>query len=122
MLWNLADNAVKYRRDEVAPEIVMVGRIVGGRYELRVSDNGVGMAPDDARRLFEPFYRAVRTRDRPGTGLGMSIVKRIVEATGGSVSVDSQLGRGTTVVVALPLAGVAVAPAVAQGKASHSPW
>jgi signal transduction histidine kinase len=103
VLWNLADNGVKYRREDVRAEVAIVGHIAGARYELRVSDNGTGMAADDVRRVFEPFHRADRTRDRPGTGLGMSIVKRIIDASGGSVRVESELGRGTTVVIGLQL-------------------
>ncbi|MDB4966130.1 MAG: Phytochrome, two-component sensor histidine kinase [Myxococcales bacterium] len=104
VLWNLTENGVKYRRPETRAEVAIVGRVESAGYELRVSDNGTGMDPEDVRRVFEPFHRADRTRDRPGTGLGMSIVKRIVDASGGSIRVESQLGRGTVVVITLPLA------------------
>ncbi len=102
-LSNLVENAVKYRRPEVTPEVEVVGRPGGSDYTLRVSDNGLGMSPDEAARAFEPFYRAKRVPTTPGTGLGLSIVKRVVEASGGSILVQSQLGRGTTFVVTLPL-------------------
>jgi signal transduction histidine kinase len=101
---NLADNAVKYRRPEVQAEIEIRGRVVGKEYELRVSDNGVGMSYDEARQAFDPFFRALRVREQKGTGLGLSIVKRVIEASGGSVAVDSRLGQGTTFAVRLPLA------------------
>jgi signal transduction histidine kinase len=101
---NLADNAVKYRRPEVQTEIEIRGRAVGREYELRVSDNGVGMSYDEARQAFDPFFRALRVREQKGTGLGLSIVKRVIEASGGSVAVDSRLGQGTTFVVRLALA------------------
>ena len=68
-------------------------------------DNGVGMSPEDARRVFEPFFRAQRVQERPGTGLGLSIVKRVIEGSGGAVTVDSRLGEGTTFRAKLPLAG-----------------
>jgi signal transduction histidine kinase len=104
-LWNLVDNAVKYRRPDVQIEIGISGGTAGETFELRVADNGMGMSSDDARQAFDPFYRAARSRETPGTGLGLSIVKRVMEASGGDVSVVSQVGRGTTFVLRLPLAG-----------------
>jgi len=105
VLWNLVENGVKYRRDEVQAEIGIFGRVAGERYELRVSDNGLGMLPEDAQRAFDPFYRSQSAQDASGAGLGLSIVKRIVEAGGGSVQVKTQLGNGTTFALQLPLAG-----------------
>ncbi|MCU1276899.1 MAG: integral rane sensor signal transduction histidine kinase, partial [bacterium] len=104
VLSNLADNATKYARPEVAPEIEIVGRVCDRIYELSVADNGMGMSPDEARQAFTPFYRAMRASNTPGTGLGLSIVKRVAEANGGSVTLRSTLGRGTTLVLRLQLA------------------
>jgi two-component system, OmpR family, sensor kinase len=103
VLWNLGENAVKYRRDDVPLELGIVGTTSDREYVLRVSDNGKGMAPDDAHAAFEPFFRAPTTKGVPGTGLGLAIVRRIIEANGGHVSLDSVAGRGTTVEVHLPL-------------------
>ena len=105
VLWNLVENGVKYRRDDVHADIGIFGRVVGERYELQVSDNGLGMLPEEARRAFDPFYRGQQVQEVSGTGLGLSIVKRIVEGGGGSVLVKTQLGSGTTFVLQLPLAG-----------------
>ncbi|MGZ3440915.1 MAG: sensor histidine kinase [Polyangia bacterium] len=102
-LTNLADNALKYRRPEAPPEVDIVGRDLGRRYELRVADNGIGMSLDERRQAFAPFYRARRQSSAPGTGLGLSIVKRIAEANGGDVEVESALGQGTTFVLHLPV-------------------
>jgi signal transduction histidine kinase len=104
VLWNLVENAVKYRREDVDAEITISGHIAAGLYELRVSDNGPGVLPEDAPHIFEPLFRADLTRHIPGTGLGLSIVKRIVEAGGGRISLQSQPGRGTTFILRLPLA------------------
>jgi signal transduction histidine kinase len=104
-LWNLGENAVKYRRPEVPLEVEIEGRDVGAGYELRVSDNGAGMSREVARQIFEPFFRGAEARSIPGTGLGLSIVRRIIEANGGRISVESQRGEGTTFTVLLPLAG-----------------
>jgi signal transduction histidine kinase len=100
---NLVDNAVKYRRPEVKLTVRITGAPEDGRYELRVSDNGVGLAADETPRVFEPFDRSPRTRDIPGTGLGLAIVRRVAEANQGTLSVDSTLGQGSTFVVHLPL-------------------
>jgi signal transduction histidine kinase len=100
-LTNLADNALKYHRADAAPEIDIVGRDLGRRYELRVADNGIGMSLDESRQAFAPFYRAQRNPSTPGTGLGLSIVKRIAEANGGDIAIESTLGRGTTFVIHL---------------------
>jgi signal transduction histidine kinase len=78
------------------------GRPVDDRYDLRVSDNGMGMSKDDAGRVFEPFYRSPSTQDLPGTGLGLSIVKRVVQASGGTLAVETELGQGSTFIVRLP--------------------
>ena len=104
VLWNLVENGVKYRRDNVDAEITVSGHVAAGLYELRVSDNGPGVLPEDAPHIFEPLFRADLTRHIPGTGLGLSIVKRIVEAGGGRISLQSQPGRGTTFILRLPLA------------------
>jgi len=103
-LWNLADNAVKYRRPGVQLALDIEGRVTGHSYELRVSDNGLGMSPEETRQAFDPFYRAKGVSETPGTGLGLSIVRRIVEACGGAVAVDSHPERGTTFDIQLPLA------------------
>lgn len=105
VLWNLGENAVKYRRTDVRLNVEIRGRIMPHIYEFTVSDNGSGMSPSEAQHVFEPFFRGAQVQQStPGTGLGLSIVKRVVEASGGSVSVESVAGRGTTFRVRLPLA------------------
>ena len=95
-LFNLADNAMKYRRADIPAAVEIEGRALDDTYELSVRDNGTGMSPEDARRAFDPFFRAQRAQNHPGTGLGLSIVKRVIEGSGGTITVDSHLGRGTT--------------------------
>jgi signal transduction histidine kinase len=106
-LTNLIDNGMKYHRPGVPPEVDITGNAVDGSYQLRVTDNGLGMSAEEAERAFEPFYRSPSLRDVPGTGLGLSIVKRVVDRAGGAVSVETQLGEGTTFVMNLPLAAPA---------------
>jgi two-component system, OmpR family, sensor kinase len=104
VLWNLVENGVKYRRDDVGASISISGHVAAGCYDLRVADNGTGVQPEDAPHIFEPLYRGDPARHVPGTGLGLSIVKRIVEAGGGKISLQSQPGSGTTFLLRLPLA------------------
>ena len=72
---------------------------------LRISDTGEGIPTRDLDRVFERFYRVdnARARATGGTGLGLAIVKHVVESHGGSVSVDSELGAGSTFTVHLPI-------------------
>jgi two-component system, OmpR family, sensor histidine kinase KdpD len=74
-------------------------------------DQGPGIAPADRARIFEPFYRGVGARDEPwgGSGLGLAIVKGFVEANGGTISVESLPGQGSSFVVALPIEHPALA-------------
>jgi PAS domain S-box-containing protein len=102
---NLVDNAIKYTP---SGGLVTVGLSVHDEQAvIRVADNGIGIAPDDQVRLFEKFYRVKRrdTIDVQGTGLGLAIVKSIVERHGGRVWVDSEMGKGSTFHVVLPLGG-----------------
>jgi signal transduction histidine kinase len=104
VLWNLGENALKYRREGVQLKIDIRGSIVRRAYEFVVSDNGTGISQSEAQHVFEPFYRGERQQSTSGTGLGLSIVKRVVEASGGSISFDSIVGQGTTFKIHLPLA------------------
>jgi two-component system OmpR family sensor kinase len=88
-------------------------RRAGAGVLLEVIDDGPGMAPEDAARAFERFFRAdpSRTRSAGGSGLGLSIVAAIVEAHGGTASMTSVPGAGTTVTIRLPvIRGAAPAP------------
>ncbi len=102
MLVNLLDNAVKYTPS--GGRVVLRGREAPGGYELSVEDTGPGIPEEEQERVFERFYRVDRARDRAtgGTGLGLSIVKHTAEAHGGSVTLRSSLGEGSTFTVFLP--------------------
>ena len=102
---NLVDNAVRYTKPGGRVEIEVVG-LEDARVALRVTDMGVGIPSRDLGRIFERFYRVDRARSREtgGTGLGLAIVKHVAENHGGTVSIESELGRGTCVEVHLPRA------------------
>jgi two-component system phosphate regulon sensor histidine kinase PhoR len=100
---NLLDNAIKYT--DMAGTILISIRSENRDVVLTVKDSGIGISPQLQQRIFERFYRVdkARSRELGGTGLGLSIVKNIAEQHGGSVSVESQPGLGSTFCVTLPL-------------------
>lgn len=108
VVYNLLDNAVKYSNP--GGQIAIRGsREDDENVAIAVRDQGSGIAAADLPRIFERFYRADKARSREvgGTGLGLAIVKHIAQLHGGSVKAESQLGRGTTIRVLLPISGVA---------------
>jgi two-component system sensor histidine kinase SenX3 len=99
---NLVDNAIKY--SEAGGEVTVSAQDCGPRIEVSVSDTGVGIPARDLERIFERFYRVDRARSRAtgGTGLGLSIVRHVAANHGGSVTVRSVEGEGSTFVLELP--------------------
>jgi signal transduction histidine kinase len=97
---NLLSNAVKYSQAE--SEIQLRVTRTGQNALLSVCDQGPGIAPDDQARLFEPYTRLDATTTVEGTGLGLYVARRIVEAHGGRIWVESAPGRGATFHVLLP--------------------
>jgi signal transduction histidine kinase len=75
---------------------------------IRITDHGIGMTPEQLAQVCERFYRADASGNIPGTGLGMSIVKEIVELHGGHIEFESEVGAGTTVTLCLPEVAAAV--------------
>jgi cell cycle sensor histidine kinase DivJ len=108
---NLVSNAIKFT--ERGGKVTVSAGVEGSRLVLRVADTGVGIEAEDLKRIGDPFFQAGKTYQRrhEGTGLGLSIVKSLVGLHGGEVTLQSRIGEGTTVVVALPLT---VAPRPAQ--------
>ncbi len=104
LLMNLLSNAIKYTPQ--GGEVAIDCSQANGQVVLSVRDTGVGIAPGDLPHIFDRFWRAdqarSRTGQRPGAGLGLAISKWIVEAHGGTISVQSRPGRGTTFTVTLP--------------------
>jgi signal transduction histidine kinase len=97
---NLLDNAVKYC--SAGGEAVVRLASEGGVVMVEVHDDGVGIAPEDLPYVFKPFYRSEGVRDRPGTGLGLTIVRTILDQHGASINIQSAPGRGTSFYFELP--------------------
>ncbi len=124
MIDNLLWNAIKYTPE--GGTITARTRVEDNRAIVEISDTGIGISETDMPRLFEPFFRVKGERYTAveGSGLGLSIVKAIVEQHGGEIRVTSQLGQGSTFIVALPRAlpepaGMVAGPAGEPTPASH---
>ena len=104
VIMNLIDNAITYTNS--GGKVLLQVEIKDNNVMLRVSDTGIGIEQHHLEHIFERFYRVdpARTRAAGGTGLGLAIVDWIVRAHNGSISVQSQVGQGTTFIVQLPLA------------------
>ena len=114
ILTNLLSNAVKY--SPASPDIAVKAFGDGDHVVIQVSDRGLGIDADDLPQMFGRFFRARNSTGIVGTGIGLNLVKTLVEMHGGSVGVDSTLGEGSTFAVRLPIqgpAGIAAADGVA---------
>ncbi|MCD8498850.1 MAG: ATP-binding protein [Clostridiales bacterium] len=100
---NLLANALKYTHS--GGSVRVCTRVAEHQVTVSIEDTGIGIAPEDLAQIFERFYRAdkSRTRETGGSGIGLAIVKSIVEAHGGLVTVESQPGQGSVFQVTLPL-------------------
>ncbi len=112
---NLLTNALRYGGGK--PIRVELSQLPGAA-AIRVSDQGVGIAPEDRTRVFEQFVRVGDRLRTPGLGLGLYITKQLVEAHGGTISVESTLGEGSTFTVALPTMAAEASAAIEPAKAA----
>ncbi len=101
MLSNLLSNAIKYSPDGSTIQFILT--CLDSHVEIQIQDQGIGIPDKDQPRLFEAFHRATNVSKVPGTGLGLVIVKNAVDLHGGSITVNSQVGVGTTFTLMLPL-------------------
>jgi len=97
---NLVDNALRFTPENGSIQIALAERT--NDFEVAVSDNGSGVAPEHLPRVFDRFYRAEPSRGSDGAGLGLALVKSIVDLHGGTARIQSEVGRGTTVRITFP--------------------
>ena len=101
ILTNLLENAIKYSPDST---VNLILSCQDGEVIFQIKDQGIGIPAFDRQRLFEPFHRGNNVGDIPGTGLGLAVVKKLVDLHRGQISVASEVGVGTTFTITLPLA------------------
>ena len=102
---NILSNAIKYTPDGGHIDVKLMKSSNSDSVTVRISDNGMGIPEEDLAHLFERFYRVEksRTQDAGGTGLGLAIAKELVEAHGGTITITSEVGKGTSVAIELPV-------------------
>ncbi|MDX6690728.1 MAG: hypothetical protein QOG15_2185 [Solirubrobacteraceae bacterium] len=114
LLQNLISNALKFRREGVAPIVRVTGRVRDEIGEIVVRDNGIGFESRHAPRLFKVFERLHPRSAYPGTGIGLALCRRIVEHHGGTISAAGEPGVGSTFTIRLPLSTPRPQPPAAQ--------
>jgi two-component system, OmpR family, heavy metal sensor histidine kinase CusS len=97
---NLVDNALRFTTQNGSIQIVLAED--AANFEVRVSDSGCGISSEHLPRVFDRFYRVDSSRSSAGAGLGLALVKSIVDLHGGSVRIQSEVSRGTTVTLIFP--------------------
>lgn len=104
ILVNLLSNAIKFTLE--GSVVIAASRVDNQNWQLSVSDTGIGMPPDAAGYIFEPFRQVdgTSTRKHKGTGLGLAITKQLIDSLNGTIVVESELGKGTTFTITLPIA------------------
>lgn len=105
IIFNLMDNAVKYKRDDVSLELKVSTKSDSSNLHIQVEDNGIGIQKDDLKRVFDKFYRVHtgNTHNVKGFGLGLAYVHKMVRLHHGTIKVSSELGKGTKFMITLPL-------------------
>ncbi len=115
---NLIGNAVKYRKADEPSHVHISAELTGAAWVFSIRDNGIGFDPKYASAIFQPFKRLHTAEEYPGTGVGLAICRRIVQAQGGRIWAESALGEGTTFFFTLPVESLA---ALKHTPPIHSP-
>ncbi len=105
VIYSLLDNAVKYRKEDESPVLKVSTYDKDGELQISIADNGIGIRAQDQKRIFDRFYRVGtgNRHDVKGYGIGLAYVRQVVQQVGGKIRVESELGKGTTFVITLPL-------------------
>ena len=101
VFFNILDNAIKNTPKNGT--ISVSDKIVSGHYIITISDNGIGIREDILNKIFEPFFRGDESRNTEGAGLGLTLSKKIIENHKGTISIKSQVNKGTDVAISLPI-------------------
>jgi OmpR-family two-component system manganese-sensing sensor histidine kinase len=101
VFYNILDNAIKYTLHN--GKISASAKIDSSRYQITVSDNGIGIPKDILDKIFDPFFRGDTSRNTGGAGLGLTLSKKIIENHKGTISIKSELNKGTIVTISLPI-------------------
>jgi len=109
LLANLVGNSLKFRRPDRPPRVRLRSRRVGDEWEISCEDNGIGIDPEFADKVFVIFQRLHGRDDYPGTGIGLSVAKKIVEYHGGRIWIDGAYADGAAIRFTLPVAARPVA-------------
>jgi signal transduction histidine kinase len=97
---NLLSNAIKFSQRK--PVVLITGEQIGNMVVIKLKDNGIGMNKENHERIFSPFQRLHGRSEYEGTGIGLAIVKKVVDVHRGKIAVESSLGEGTTFIIELP--------------------
>ena len=100
IILNLVENAVKYSIEKTPIKVIL--KLTIDQILLEIQDSGIGILPQDLKKLFEPFHRGKNVGQRSGTGLGLSVVKSCVDLHQGQITVNSRPGKGTVFRIRLP--------------------
>jgi signal transduction histidine kinase len=114
LVGNLISNSIKFRRPDVPPRVHIEARQLDGEWEITCRDNGIGIEPEFADKVFVIFQRLHAKEMYPGTGIGLAIAKKIIEYHGGRIWVDTSTGEGTTIRLTLPAEPPATQPTPAE--------
>jgi signal transduction histidine kinase len=127
LMQNLLGNGLKFRREDVAPELRVSAQVTEHVAELTIADNGIGFDRQYASRIFRAFERLNGARAYPGTGIGLALCRKIVERHHGSIDAEGETGRGATFTVKLPLVhpeddafATSPSPDAAREEAGHA--
>jgi light-regulated signal transduction histidine kinase (bacteriophytochrome) len=121
LLQNLVANALKFHAPDTTPRVAIRSCPKGGRWEITVSDTGIGFAPEYAEKIFRPFQRLHGRTEYEGSGMGLAICRKIAERHGSSIGVHSQPGKGSVFTVSLPALIERTEPCLEPPSVSCSP-